>query len=107
MGHGPPPLWQYFSPLPQKKGRRLHYGPQRARTPNPGGLFPCKPAVFRGPPEGAMIAVVDPQASRLRDGWAKAMPLWQYFPRLQTPTSAADGKLRPPTGLDQMWRARR
>jgi hypothetical protein len=56
------------------EGRRVHYGPQRARTPDPCALFPCKPTVFRGPPEGAMIAIVDPQASRRRGGGRRPCP---------------------------------
>jgi hypothetical protein len=42
------------------KARRVHCGPQRARTPDPASCFPCKTGIFRGPPEGAMIAIVDP-----------------------------------------------
>jgi hypothetical protein len=46
-------------------------------------LFPCKPAVFRGPPEGAVIAIVDP-GKPTPWWWAKAKPpLWQYFLRLR------------------------
>jgi hypothetical protein len=45
------------------KGRRVHCCPQRARTPGPRGPFPCKTAVFGGPPEGTMIAIVEPQAT--------------------------------------------
>ena len=44
------------------------HGPQTLR------LSPCKPAVFKGPPEGAMIAIVDPQASRRRDGGRRPCP---------------------------------
>jgi len=36
--------------IPDPKGRE-------SRTPR---TFPCKSASFRGPPEGAMIAIVDP-----------------------------------------------
>ena len=53
-----PPLWQYFSYV--LKGRGVHRCPQRARTPDPCGLCPCKPATFGEPPEGAMIAIVNP-----------------------------------------------
>jgi hypothetical protein len=42
-----------------------------------------------------MIAVLDPQASRRRDGRAKAMPpLWQYFSRL----GKADDRIAAPKG---------
>jgi hypothetical protein len=72
-----PPLRQYLSRLLKKcesiaapKG----HGP---RTP---AAFPLQTGHFKGPPEGAMIAVVDPPASRRREWWAKAMPpLWKYF----------------------------
>jgi hypothetical protein len=46
--------------------------------------FSCKQAVFRGPPEGAMIAIVDPEPSRRRGGGRRPCPpLWQYLSRLQ------------------------
>jgi hypothetical protein len=41
--------------------------PQRARTPD-RAAFPLQAGRFKGPPEGAMITVVDPQASQRRDG---------------------------------------
>jgi hypothetical protein len=50
-------------PVVRVKGRRVNCCPQRARTPGPRGPFPCKTAVFGGPPEGTMIAIVDPQAT--------------------------------------------
>ena len=57
-----PPLGRYFPRLlKSRKGRRVYCGPQTERTPDPAGCFPCKTPVFRGPPEGAMIAVVDPR----------------------------------------------
>jgi hypothetical protein len=57
-----PPLGRYFPRLlKSRKGRRVYCGPQTERTPDPAGCFPCKTPVFRGPPEGAMIAIVDPQ----------------------------------------------
>ena len=38
-----------------------------------------------------MIAIVDPQASRRRDWWAKATPpLWQYSSRLRRKGSLAE-----------------
>ena len=51
----------------------------KGTDPGPCELFPCKQAIFRGPPEGAMIAVMDPrQADAVVV--AKALPpLWQYF----------------------------
>jgi hypothetical protein len=45
----------------ERKGRRGHCCPQRARTPELGSFFPCKRAVYRGPPEGTVIAIVDPR----------------------------------------------
>jgi hypothetical protein len=61
------------------QGRRVHRCPQRARTPDPCGLCPCKPATFGGPPEGAMIAIVDPQASRRRGGGRRPCPRWGQY----------------------------
>ena len=50
-------------------GRQLSpLRPPKGADPRTLRLFPCKPAVFRGPPAGAMIAVVDPPANRRRDG---------------------------------------
>ena len=54
-------MWQYFAPLPIWQADESIAAPQRARTPDPAGCCPCKTTVFRGPPEGAMIAVVDPR----------------------------------------------
>ena len=34
-----PPLWQYF--LRVRRARRVHCGPQRARTPGPFGVSPA------------------------------------------------------------------
>jgi hypothetical protein len=54
--------------------------PPKGMDPRTLRLFTCKPAVFRGPPAGAMIAVVDPQASRRWDGGRRPMsPSWRYF----------------------------
>jgi hypothetical protein len=55
------------------EGRRVRCCPQRARTPNPA-VFPLQTGRFKGPPEGPMIAVVDPQASRRRDGGGGPSP---------------------------------
>jgi hypothetical protein len=78
----------------KKKRRRVHCCPQRAWTPDPCGFSPCKPAVFKGPPEGAMIAVVDPrQADAVMVGEGHT-PLWQYFWRLQK----ADERIFAPKG---------
>jgi hypothetical protein len=57
--------------------------PPKGTDPRTLWLFPCKPAVFRGPPEGAMIATMDPwQADAVVVGEGHA-PLWQYFFRLR------------------------
>jgi hypothetical protein len=55
-------------------------------------MFPLQPPVFRGPPEGAMIAVVDPrQADAVIV--AKAMPpLWQYFSRSASHAGGQPGR---------------
>jgi hypothetical protein len=60
---------------------RAHLGPQRARTP--GHLvFSLQNSRFGGPPEGAMIATMDPrQADAVIVGEGDA-PLWEYFSRL-------------------------
>jgi len=48
--------------------------PPKGMDPRTLRLFPCKPDVFRGPPEGAMIAFLDPQASRRRAGGRRRCP---------------------------------
>jgi hypothetical protein len=53
-----PPLGQYFSPLARQMSPSL---PPKGTDPQTLWLFPCTRAVFRGPPEGAMIAVMDPR----------------------------------------------
>jgi hypothetical protein len=53
-----PPLWHYSSQL-LKKARRVHCCPQRAWTPD-SATFPLQTDHFRGPPDGAMIVIVDP-----------------------------------------------
>jgi hypothetical protein len=55
------------------KGRRVHSGPQRARSPDPRRLFPCKAAISWGPFEGTIIALLDPKPAAPGLG-AKAMP---------------------------------
>jgi hypothetical protein len=55
--NGMPPLWQYLWPL---LGGCVHSGPQRARTPDPRGPFPCKLRTFVGATKGAMMRFVDP-----------------------------------------------
>jgi hypothetical protein len=80
-GGGRAPLWQYFSKAKKKQWSPLL--PPKGTDPRTLWLFPCKPAVFRGPPEGAMIATMDPwQADAVVVGEGHA-PLWQYFFRLR------------------------
>jgi hypothetical protein len=55
-----PPLGQYFSRL-LVKSQMCPLRPPKGTDPRTLRLFPCKPAVFRGPPEGAMIAFFDPE----------------------------------------------
>jgi hypothetical protein len=73
-----------------------HLGPQRARTP--GYLvFSLQNSSFGGPPEGAMIATMDPgQADAVIVGQGYA-PLWEYFSRLLRQTSS----LLPPKDTDR------
>ena len=62
-----PPLWQYSSRLVNAKIEDESIAaPKRAPTPDPHGIFTCKSADFRGPPDGAMIVILDPLASRRR-----------------------------------------
>jgi hypothetical protein len=53
------PLWQYFSRLQKRADESIAapkgHGPRTLR-----GCFPCKTPVFRGPPEGAVIAIRGP-----------------------------------------------
>jgi hypothetical protein len=58
-----PPLRQYLSRLQKRQVSPLL--PPKATDPGPCGFSPCKPVVFRGPPEGAMIAIVDPRQADL------------------------------------------
>jgi hypothetical protein len=67
------------------KARRVNCCPQRARPPGPCGFFPANKGLLGGPPEGAMIAIVNPQASRCRDGGRGHAPLWEYFSRQRFP----------------------
>jgi hypothetical protein len=55
-----PPFWQYFSPL--LRGRRVHCCPKE-RGPPDAAAFRLQTAAFKGPPEGAMIAMLDPRAT--------------------------------------------
>jgi hypothetical protein len=50
----------------KKKADESIAAPKGRADPEPHGLFSCKSAGFRDPPEGTMIAIVDPQASRRR-----------------------------------------
>jgi hypothetical protein len=50
-GHAP--VGAVLVPALKKVDRQtIPFLPQRARTPRTPRLFPCKPAVFRGPPKG-------------------------------------------------------
>ncbi len=62
-GEGHPPVVAVLLASAKDKALESIAAPKSA---DPGGswLSPCKPVVLRRPPEGAMIAVVDPQASR-------------------------------------------
>jgi hypothetical protein len=53
-----PPLRQYFSRLLRQTSPSR---PPKGTDPGPCGLFPCKPPIFRGPREGATIALLDPE----------------------------------------------
>ena len=48
--------------------------PPKGTDPDPCGLFPCKPRVFRGPPEGAVIAIMDPGKPTPVNGARRLMP---------------------------------
>src|ERR1051325_1076619 len=75
-------------PIPAPNGP----GPRTLRA------FSLQTATFEGPPEGAVIAKVDPQASRCRDGGrGPCLPLWQY---LVPPRKRQTSPSRPPTGPD-------
>jgi hypothetical protein len=50
------------------------FRPPKGTDSGPLWLFPCKPAVFRGPPEGAMIATVVP-GRRRRAGGRRPFPV--------------------------------
>jgi len=62
------PLWKYFSRR-EKNALELMCAP-KGHGPRPLRYFPCKPAVFKVPLEGAMIAVADPRQAAVM--WAKA-----------------------------------
>jgi hypothetical protein len=86
---GPYPVVAVLSREGSTRGRRQTSPSRPPKGADPGHprLFPCKPAVFRGPREGAMIATVDP-GKPTPWWWAKAMPpLWRYFTRLLEGTS--------------------
>jgi hypothetical protein len=69
----------------------------KGRGPPGSAAFPLQTGIFKGPPEGAMIAVVDPQASRRREWWARAMPpLWQYLSAPEADEAIAVPKGRGP-----------
>jgi hypothetical protein len=58
LGEGAmPPLWQYLTRVRSQTSPLL---PPKDTDPRTLWLFPCKPAGFKGPQEGAMIAIVDP-----------------------------------------------
>ena len=60
-------------------GRTIPLLPPKGADPRTLRFFPCKRAVYRGPPEGTVIAIVDPDKPTLW-WWTRAMPpLWQYF----------------------------
>jgi hypothetical protein len=67
-----PPLWQYFLRL-RKEADESIAAPKGHGPPDPAA-FPLQTGGFLGTTMGAMTAVVDPQASRRREWWAKAMP---------------------------------
>jgi hypothetical protein len=70
-----------LAPGTGRKALELISAPKE-RGPRTLRLFPCKPGRFKGPPEGAMIAVVDPgRADAVMVGEGHA-PLWQYLSRL-------------------------
>ena len=59
-GRGPCPLVAVLPVFAEEERQTSPLLPPKGTDPGPCGLFPCKTAVFRGPQEGAMIAIVDP-----------------------------------------------